>query len=85
MRNPVNRLATAAPRALESLFGGTRNVSKGTVAKDTSTDERPRSISFDLDLSLLDARKDVIGESSSVVTFEELADIMMEGDEKWSM
>jgi len=77
MRNPVNRLATAAPRALESLFGGTRNVSKGTVAKDT--------ISFDLDLSLLDARKDVIGESSSVVTFEELADIMMEGDEKWSM
>ncbi|KAL3775437.1 hypothetical protein ACHAWO_000667 [Cyclotella atomus] len=88
MRNPVNRLATAAPRALDSLLsGGNKSGSKPTSEKETRTS---RTTSFDLDLSVLDSKnKNALEESSSsVVTFDELADMiedMMEGDEKWSV
>jgi hypothetical protein len=83
MRNPVNRLATAAPRALDSLLsGGNKGGSKSTNEKETRTSH---TTSFDLDQSILDMKHTHVLEesSSSVVTFEELADMiedMMEGE-----
>lgn len=95
MRNPVNRLATAAPRALDTVFTGTttanKNASNATSnsGRDTKEARNTRSISFDLDLSSLQDTKGVFGESSSsVVTFDELADLMMEDvmeEGKWSV
>lgn len=81
MRIPVNRIATAAPRALESLFKG----SSGDKTTKQDDNLKTRTISFDLDLSALPANG--VGEqlgleggsTSSVVTFEELmSDMMME-------
>jgi hypothetical protein len=91
MRNPVNCLATAAPRALDSLFAGTSNKSGSEKKEKKETTRSSRTTSFDLDLSSLGevGTKNAVGESSSVVTFEELADLMLEdmveGDEKWSV
>lgn len=92
MRNPVNRLATAAPRAFDSVFTGTPNKntsSSSSSSRDTKEARSTRSISFDLDLSSLQDAKGVLGQSSSVVTFEELADLMMDDmpDEegKWNV
>lgn len=85
MRNPVNRLATAAPRALDSILSGAKAAANPTNEKrDTRT---TRAISFDLDLSALEMnqKSTMLEESSSVVTFEELADILIEGDEKWGV
>ena len=64
MRNPVNRLATAAPRAFDSILnpssktGGTstteKNVDKSTTTSSTIKEQqRNRGSSFHLDLSLL--------------------------------
>ncbi|KAL3795465.1 hypothetical protein HJC23_000823 [Cyclotella cryptica] len=81
MRNPVNRIATAAPRALESLLKGSGG-DKNTKQEDNL---KTRTTSFDLDLSALP--ESGVGEqacreggsTSSVVTFEELmSDMMME-------
>ncbi|KAL7543919.1 hypothetical protein ACHAXR_013298 [Thalassiosira sp. AJA248-18] len=52
MKNPVNRIATAAPRALDSLLGkkgdGPNNTDK---KKQQQKERRERMCSFDLDLS----------------------------------
>jgi len=48
MKNPVNRLATAAPRALDSLLGGKTNSQEEANNKNRNRD---RTCSFDLDLS----------------------------------
>lgn len=84
MRNPVNRIATAAPRAFESLL------KSSTIGQDKDKSRSTRTPSFDLDLSALDMSKSScsIGENSSVVTFEELADFVMEDvveEKKWSL
>ncbi len=88
MKNPVNRLATAAPRALDSLLGG--GTSKSTTSKDThdKKKQRERTCSFDLDLSGLNLDSSSgsisggssvglsassIAEEGSVVTFEDLS------------
>ncbi|KAL7523677.1 hypothetical protein ACHAWF_000621 [Thalassiosira exigua] len=47
MKNPVNRLATAAPRALDSLLQGEQK-RKRTPPKQ---ERKERTCSFDLDLS----------------------------------
>ena len=86
MKNPVNRLATAAPRALDSLLG----TSKSTTSQDThdKKKQRERTCSFDLDLSGLNLDSSSgsipggssvglsassIAEEGSVVTFEDLS------------
>lgn len=84
MRNPVNRIATAAPRAFESLL------KSSTIGQDKDKSRSTRTPSFDLDLSALDMSKSSCstGENSSVVTFEELADFVMEDvveEKKWSL
>eukprot|EP00956_Cyclotella_meneghiniana_P021511 scaffold39287_cov102-Cyclotella_meneghiniana.AAC.1 len=84
MRNPVNRIATAAPRAFESLL------KSSTIGQDKDKSRSTRTPSFDLDLSALDMSKSScsIGENSSVVTFEELADFVMEDvveEKEWSL
>lgn len=94
MRNPVNRLATAAPRAFDSILnpsktGGTsteKNVDKSTTTSSTINEQqRNRGASFHLDLSLLLNINDDNGSSSSVgeetgsvLTFEEMM-IMQQG------
>ncbi|KAL7521394.1 hypothetical protein ACHAWX_006065 [Stephanocyclus meneghinianus] len=82
MRNPVNRIATAAPRALESLFKGNSGGDKKAKQEDSL---KTRAVSFDLDLSALpengvgEQGRTEGGSTSSVVTFEELmSDMMME-------
>ncbi|EED87389.1 predicted protein [Thalassiosira pseudonana CCMP1335] len=95
MRNPVNRLATAAPRALDSLL-----VKKSDTNNTTTSTEKKqeRTCSFDLDLSglkLLDSRALSGGggggntEEGSVVTFEdlsaELGNLEAEEPEDWSL
>ena len=95
MRNPVNRLATAAPRALDSLL-----VKKSDTNNTTTSTEKKqeRTCSFDLDLSglkLLDSRALSGGgggsntEEGSVVTFEdlsaELGNLEVEEPEDWSL
>ena len=94
MRNPVNRLATAAPRAFDSILnpsktsGGTsteKNVDKSTTSS-TIKEQRNRGASFHLDLSLLlninddnAASSSSVGEETgSVLTFEEMM-IMQQG------
>jgi hypothetical protein len=100
MKNPVNRLATAAPRALDSIL---------STSKDSHHEmkqKKERSCSFDLDLSglHLDARsRSGIGASSSVgassgglsggsiteegsiVTFEDLSEFTNELNLDWKM
>ena len=79
MRNPVNRLATAAPRAFDSILnpssktgGGTspsteKNVDKSTTSSTIKEQQRNRGASFHiLDLSLLLNINDDNGSSSSV-------------------
>jgi hypothetical protein len=78
MRNPVNRLATAAPRAFDSILNpsktsGTspsteKNVDKGTTTSSTIKEQqRNRGASFHLDLSLLlNINDDNAASSSSV-------------------
>mmetsp|Transcript_24654 Transcript_24654/g.44510 ORF Transcript_24654/g.44510 Transcript_24654/m.44510 type:complete len:126 (+) Transcript_24654:175-552(+) len=51
MKNPVNRLATAAPRALDSLLGGTKSQNSREEAATKNRSGRDRTRSFDLDLS----------------------------------
>ena len=55
MRNPFNDLATAAPRALDSLLGpNNRNNTTGKDGNNKKTDKKTRderACSFDLDLS----------------------------------
>ena len=96
MRNPVNRLATAAPRAFDSILnpsktsGGTsteKNVDKSTTSS-TIKEQRNRGASFHLDLSLLLNINDDNGNSSSVgeetgsvLTFEEM--MGMQGSSSW--
>jgi hypothetical protein len=95
MRNPVNRLATAAPRALDSLL-----VKKSDTNNNTTSTEKKqeRTCSFDLDLSglkLLDSLALSGGggsnstEEGSVVTFEdlsaELGNLEAEEPEDWSL
>ena len=88
MRNPVNHIVTAAPRALDSLLKS----SPSTKGKDDDKSRCTRTPSFDLDLSALDMSKSSssFGENSSVVTFEELADFIMEDvmeleEKEWSL
>mmetsp|Transcript_41398 Transcript_41398/g.70877 ORF Transcript_41398/g.70877 Transcript_41398/m.70877 type:complete len:105 (-) Transcript_41398:289-603(-) len=83
MKNPVNRLATAAPRALDSLLGGN---TKEQQKNPNQQLKRERTCSFDLDLSglNLDSSSASVGtsvggcgsiaEEGSVVTFEELSE-----------
>jgi hypothetical protein len=76
MRNPVNRLATAAPRAFDSILNpsktgaGTsteKNVDKSTTTSSTIKEQRNRGSSFHLDLSLLlNINDDNAASSSSV-------------------
>lgn len=94
MRNPVNRLATAAPRALDSLL-----VKKSDNNTTSTEKKQERTCSFDLDLSglkLLDSRALSGGggggsstEEGSVVTFEdlsaELGNLEVEEPEDWSL
>lgn len=56
MKNPVNRLATAAPRALDSLLRGgeKKEDEKKTKQQQQQQQNKARTCSFDLDLSLLD-------------------------------
>ena len=78
MRNPVNRLATAAPRAFDSILnpssktgGGTpteKNVDKSNTSSTIKEQQRNRGASFHiLDLSLLLNINDDNGGSSSSV------------------
>mmetsp|Transcript_12980 Transcript_12980/g.20032 ORF Transcript_12980/g.20032 Transcript_12980/m.20032 type:complete len:118 (+) Transcript_12980:162-515(+) len=61
MRNPVNRLATAAPRAFDSILKqpSTNTLSTTTTSTPTDStnnitqDKRSRSASFHMDLSVL--------------------------------
>ena len=55
MKNPVNRLATAAPRALDSLLrGGEKKEDEKKTKQQQQQQNKARTCSFDLDLSLLD-------------------------------
>ncbi|KAL9179109.1 hypothetical protein ACHAXT_000151 [Thalassiosira profunda] len=98
MKNPVNRLATACPRALDSIIGANKS-----TAKDAPEKKRERTCSFDLDLSGLKpdgaggrgsgsvAGGSTVGglsgssiaEEGSVVTFEELGDLTKEMSLEW--
>ena len=91
MKNPVNRLATAAPRALDSLL---QQQKKDANKKNTNNNsKKERTCSFDLDLSGLnlldnDGSSSVGGssvgfsggsiaeEGGSVVTFQELSEFI---------
>ena len=93
MKNPVNRLATAAPRALDSLLCGGEK--KEDEKKTKQQQNKARTCSFDLDLSLLDTSSSgssVTGSSSvglsggsiaeeccggSVMTFEDLSEFTL--------
>ena len=50
MKNPVNRLATAAPRALDSLLE-TKTKKQEDDNKQKQQQKKERTCSFDLDLS----------------------------------
>ena len=54
MKNPVNRLATAAPRALDSLLRGSEKKEDEKKTKQQQQQQNKATCSFDLDLSLLD-------------------------------
>ena len=99
MKNPVNRLATACPRALDSIIGANKSTPKDAHEKK----KRERTFSFDLDLSGLKpdgaggrgsgsvAGGSTVGglsgssiaEEGSVVTFEELGDLTKEMSLEW--
>ena len=84
MRNPVNRLATAAPRAFDSILnpsktGGTsteKNVDKSTTTSSTIKEQRNRGSSFHLDLSLLLNINDDNAASSSNSVREETGSVL---------
>ena len=96
MKNPVNRLATAAPRALDSLL---QQQKKDSNKKNTNNNsKKERTCSFDLDLSGLnlldnDGSSSVGGssvgfsggsiaeEGGSVVTFQELSEFISLNDD----
>ena len=96
MKNPVNRLATAAPRALDSLL---QQQKKDANKKNTNNNsKKERTCSFDLDLSGLnlldnDGSSSVGGssvafsggsiaeEGGSVVTFQELSEFISLNDD----
>mmetsp|Transcript_15784 Transcript_15784/g.34165 ORF Transcript_15784/g.34165 Transcript_15784/m.34165 type:complete len:109 (+) Transcript_15784:611-937(+) len=93
MKTPFNRLATAAPRALDSLLGGTKSTSQDSHEKK----QRERTCSFDLDLSglKLDSSSSVgassvgmsgssIAEEGSVVTFQDLSELTHELSLDWT-
>lgn len=93
MKNPVNRLATAAPRALDSLLGG----KKSTAQESNEKKQRERRCFFDLDLSglKLDSSSSVggsvgfsgssIAEEGSVVTYDDLSEMAHELSLDWNM
>ena len=96
MKNPVNRLATAAPRALDSLL---QQQKKDANKKNTNNNsKKERTCSFDLDLSglnLLDndgsgsvggssvgfSGGSIAEEGGSVVTFQELSEFISLNDD----
>ena len=96
MKNPVNRLATAAPRALDSLL---QQQKKDSNKKNTNNNsKKERTCSFDLDLSglnLLDndggssvggssvgfSGGSIVEEGGSVVTFQELSEFISLNDD----
>ena len=96
MKNPVNRLATAAPRALDSLL---QQQKKDANKKNTyNNSKEERTCSFDLDLSglnLLDndgsgsvggssvgfSGGSIAEEGGSVVTFQELSEFISLNDD----
>jgi len=88
MKNPVNRLATAAPRALESILAPKDDGNKKKNKQEELRRERTRSFDIDLSGLNLDSSPSLSGGSSiagltsagsiaeetgSVVTFEELS------------
>ena len=92
MRNPVNRLATAAPRAFDSILKqpptNTLSTSTTTTTTDSTNitqDKRSRSASFHMDLSVLlhttssveaGAPGSVGDETGSVLTFDAAMDMI---------
>lgn len=52
MRNPVNRLATAAPRAFDSILKQRSTKSDSTTTTTTEYETRNRGASFDLSMLL---------------------------------
>ena len=77
MRNPVNRLATAAPRAFDSILKQPTSTTS-TTSDSTTTQERGRSASFHVDLSVLlnttSAEQGVGGSASSVSGVDTMGD-----------
>ena len=70
MKNPVNRIVTAAPRALDSILSGSQenkkkqNKNQHHHNQSSSSSSRERTCSFDLDLSglkLLDSSSNSLG------------------------
>ena len=99
MKNPVNRLATAAPRALDSLLGTPASTSQDSSDKKQQQQRRERTCSFDLDLSGLNMDRcsgsvggassvglcgSSIAEEGSVVTFEDLSELAHELSLEWN-
>lgn len=88
MRNPVNRLATAAPRAFDSILKQptptTSSTTTTTTANDsTNTQERRgRSASFHVDLSVLLHSSNVEGAGVSPTNVDTMASV---GDETGSV
>ena len=83
MRNPVNRLATAAPRAFDSILKQPTTKSDSTTTTNTTTntdknEQRNRGASFDLSMLLNTITSEGVGgasgesvdETGSVVTFD---------------
>ena len=83
MRNPVNRLATAAPRAFDSILKQPTTKSDSTTNTNTTTntdknEQRNRGASFDLSMLLNTITSEGVGgasgesvdETASVVTFD---------------
>mmetsp|Transcript_13265 Transcript_13265/g.32247 ORF Transcript_13265/g.32247 Transcript_13265/m.32247 type:complete len:122 (+) Transcript_13265:224-589(+) len=90
MKTPFNRLATAAPRALDSLLVGGKQQQD---SKNKKTSSKERTCSFDLDLSGLNLDSlpgrggsvagfssggSIAEEGGSVVTFEDLTEFTQE-------
>ena len=87
MRNPVNSLATAAPRALDSLLVSNQNNTKNkkSTASSSSHQEGRQERSWSFDLMGIDILDDAAsttntattsvggGGEGSVVTFEDLS------------
>ena len=83
MRNPVNRLATAAPRALDSLLAGNKQQKHQSHDGEAHEKKQERSWSFDFDfidkinggvgMGMGSSGVGSVGEEGSVVTFEDLS------------